>query len=222
MLGAINAFGAINAALFDRERTGRGHRIDVALFECIFHLLPFEMQEAQFPLEKFAIPIYQPLKTRDGFVIIMPISQRNFESLVQAIGHPEWLDDPRFASISDRFRNYDKLSDLMEGWTAQRTSAECEQIATSAGCPAARHQTITEAMKSSFATARGAVSEVKDNAGTFMIANSPFRIDQEEANAGAEVAAIGAHNLQVADDLLDLSREEFGSLLADGVFAAAD
>ena len=98
VLGGALAFGAVQAALFKALRTGRGDQVDLSLMDAMLGLLVYECQEAQFPADRRR-PLYQPTKARDGFLLIAPVSQNNFEALARATGHPEWVSDPRFATI---------------------------------------------------------------------------------------------------------------------------
>ena len=61
VLGAVFAFGAIQAALMQRSRTGDGQYIDVALMDCMLNLLVYELQEAQFPVTT-PRPTYGPVE----------------------------------------------------------------------------------------------------------------------------------------------------------------
>jgi len=93
VLGGLYANSAIQTALFQRERTGLGQRIDTTLIESMLNLLIYEMQFEQQPSEARR-PRYGPLRTLDGFVIVLPINANNFMNLCEAVGHPEWADDP--------------------------------------------------------------------------------------------------------------------------------
>src|SRR5258707_14682926 len=97
VLAAVYAFGAIQTALVGRLRHGNGQFIGVALMDSMINLLIFECEESQFP-GKDRRPLYGPLAARDGFVIVAPVNQRNFEQLADAVGQPGWKSDPRFAT----------------------------------------------------------------------------------------------------------------------------
>src|SRR3546814_2022597 len=104
VLGGVYAFGAIQAALVERTRTGCGQYIDVSLIDSMLHLLVFECQEAQFPSDRRR-PLYKPLHAADGFVIVAPVSQNNFERLAEAVAHPEWKKDARLDRKSTRLNS---------------------------------------------------------------------------------------------------------------------
>jgi CoA:oxalate CoA-transferase len=146
VLGATYAFGAIQTALFHRERRGLGQFIDVALMDSMLSLLVFERQEAQFPTKRRR-PLYHPLSTADGYVMVAPVSQRNFERLTVVLGHPEWQVDTRFALLNEREQHWDVLMGLIQDWTCTRSSLECERELSAAGVPCARYMTVAEALK---------------------------------------------------------------------------
>jgi len=88
VLGAINAYGAIQTALLQRVRTGVGQHVDVALMDSMLNLLVYELQEAQFPVPT-PRPTYGPVRAADGDVLVVPITARNFAALCEVTGLPE-------------------------------------------------------------------------------------------------------------------------------------
>jgi CoA:oxalate CoA-transferase len=137
ILGGLNAFGAIQTALFQRERRGVGQYIDVALADGMFDMMVYEFQEAQFPADRRRL-LYGPMRAADGYVIVAPVSQNNFENLCDAVGHPEWKTDERFATIAARTARWDELMGLVEQWTMARPAQECEDKLMTAGIPCSR------------------------------------------------------------------------------------
>ena len=132
VLAAVYAFGAIQTALIGKLRHGRGQFIDVALMDSMINMLVFECQEAQFPSGSRR-PLYVPMRARDGFVIVAPVNQRNFEQLADATGNAGWRTDPRFATDKARQANWEALMAAIEGWTSSRRARECEDVLMKAG-----------------------------------------------------------------------------------------
>lgn len=190
VLGGTHAFGAIQAALYQRERTGQGQHIDLSMLEAMVGMLVFETQEAQFPGDARR-PLYTPLKTSDGFIMVAPTSPRNFEQLTDAVGHPEWRDDPRFRTNADRNANWATLLALTEIWTLERSAAEAEAILSRHGVPCARYRDIDEVLDDPQLAARGAFAQVHDGAGTFKVPNPPFRMSGSRVEARDDVARLG-------------------------------
>jgi CoA:oxalate CoA-transferase len=127
ILSGAYAFGAIQAALVHRERTGQGQAVDVSLMDSMLNLMVFECQEAQFPSERRR-PVYAPMKTLDGHVIIAPISQKNFEQMADAMQRPDLKTDVRFSTGQARVQHWTELMTIIEQWTEQRTGIEIESI----------------------------------------------------------------------------------------------
>jgi crotonobetainyl-CoA:carnitine CoA-transferase CaiB-like acyl-CoA transferase len=191
VLAAVYAFGAIQTALVGRLRHGGGQFIDVALMDSMINLLVFECQEAQFP-EKTRRPLYVPMRARDGFVIVAPVNQRNFEQLADAVGRPDWKSDPRFATVAARTANWDALMAAVEDWTAARTARDCEDRLMTAGVPCSRYLTVAEAMADPQLAARGSLARVTDGAGAFRVPNPPFQFADSSVGVGPSVPALGA------------------------------
>src|SRR5262249_6569805 len=99
-------FGAIMAALYHRRATGQGQMIDVSMLESMLTLTLVEVQRAQFPVPAAGRPMFGPVQTRDGYVMLAVGSERTFGDLCRAAGHEEWLTDPRFARYADRRTNW--------------------------------------------------------------------------------------------------------------------
>ncbi len=201
VLAAVYAFGAIQTALIGRLRHGTGQFIDVALMDSMINLLVFECQEAQFP-SKERRPLYVPMRARDGFVIVAPVNQRNFEQLADAIGHPGWKSDPRFVSVAARTANWDALMTAVEGWTSPRTARDCEDTLMAAGVPCSRYLTVAEAMADPQLAARGSLATVADGAGAFLVPNPPFQFADSSVAVGPTVPALGADTKDVLKNIL--------------------
>jgi CoA:oxalate CoA-transferase len=193
VLAAVYAFGAIQTALIGRLRHGNGQFIDVALMDSMINLLVFECQEAQFP-SKQRRPLYVPMRARDGFVIVAPVNQRNFEQLADAVGHPEWKAEPRFATVAARTTNWDALMAAVEAWTVLHPARDCEDTLMKAGVPCSRYLSVAEAMADSQLAARGSLATVADGAGSFLVPNPPFRFGDGSVGVGPDVPALGADN----------------------------
>lgn len=214
VLGGTHAFGAIQAALYQRERTGQGQHIDLSMLEAMVGMLVFETQEAQFPGDARR-PLYTPLKTSDGFIMVAPTSPRNFEQLSDAVDHPEWRDDPRFLTNADRNANWATLLALTEEWTMERSAEEAEAILSRHGVPCARYREIGELLDDPQLAARGAFAQVHDGAGAFKVPNPPFRMSGSRVEARDHVARLGEDGAAVLSGL-GVSAEAVAALRARG------
>ncbi len=99
VLTGVYAFGAISAALYQRQGSQRGQHIDVSMLESMLSLTLNEVQWSQFAVAPPSRPMFGPVETADGYVMIAIASEKTFQNLVTAAGRPEWIEDPRFAEI---------------------------------------------------------------------------------------------------------------------------
>lgn len=213
-LAATHAMAAISAALFRREKTGFGERLDIALLDVMHNMLAYEIQDEQFPSQ--GRTLYKPLETLDGFVILAPNSGKNYKDLLSAIGHPEWHE--RFPlNTADRVKNWDLLLKEVEGWTKQRSSQECEDIISAGGCPCSRYMTPLESLDQDLVNERGGVVEVDDGSGTFLVPNSPLHSLESDSRVRPSVPDLGQHSREIVGDWLTLSSEEVERLVAEGI-----
>src|SRR6185503_4578484 len=91
------AFSAIASALYQRTNTQCGQNIDVSMLESMLMLTLNEVQWSQFAVAPISRPMFGPIATSDGYVMLAIASEKTFQGLMTVIGHPEWVNDPRFA-----------------------------------------------------------------------------------------------------------------------------
>lgn len=219
VLGAINAYAAIQTALVRRASTGEGARVDVALMDCMLNLLVYELQEAQFPVST-ARPTYGPVSAADGDLLVAPITPRNFESLCTATGQRELLTDPLFATVASRAANWAAMMLEIEKWTRRRSVDECLATLDAAGVPCARYNDAGAALTSPQNHERGVFAELADGAGTFLGVNAPWKMSGADTSIGRHVPRAGEHNGDVLSGLLGMSAPEIDALRASGAFGA--
>jgi crotonobetainyl-CoA:carnitine CoA-transferase CaiB-like acyl-CoA transferase len=193
VLTGVYAFGAISAALYQRHASQEGQHIDVSMLESMLSLTLNELQWSQFEVKQTARPLFGPLATSDGYVMLAVASEKTFQSLIRVIGHPEWIDDPRFAKYPDRRENWADLMDGVEKWSRTLTTDKCVTDLNSAGVPCSAYRTVAEAMNGPQIAHRGALSEVSDEGGTFKVLNLPFRMSGAAVSAGKRMATLGEH-----------------------------
>jgi crotonobetainyl-CoA:carnitine CoA-transferase CaiB-like acyl-CoA transferase len=213
---ALQAFGAISAALYYRMRSGIGQYIDIAMMDSLVSTMHRDFQIAFNPDPN--LRVYGPLETRDGFIVAMPLTQPQFVKLAQAIGRPDMLDDPRFATSRARFDHYNEMIALAEAWTRTRTAEEALRGFTAAEVPCARYRRIADLADDPQLLYRDMLVEVSDGAGPLKVPNTPFLFSATHAAVRPEVAALGQHNDAVLREELGLQADEIATLAAAGAF----
>jgi crotonobetainyl-CoA:carnitine CoA-transferase CaiB-like acyl-CoA transferase len=201
VLTGTYAFGAIMAALYQRQVTGRGQVIDVSMLESMLSLTLSEIQAAQFALPPLGRPIFGPIAAKDGYINLSIASERTFQNLAIASGHPQWITDPRFARYNDRRVNWGELIDELEAWSKEGTTQEVQALFDRHGVPSSPYRTVKEAMADPQLAHRGAFAEIHDAGGTFQALNPPFRLSAATAAAVPYVAALGEHTEELLAEI---------------------
>lgn len=217
VLAANHALIAIMTALYRRSETGRGDHIDADLMSGLMNMMPFELQEAQFPMKDENIMTFEPIRARDGFFIVTPATERNFAGLVAAMGNPDWANDPCFATTAGRLGNWGAIITHVEAWAADRSAEEAARTIDANGCPARRYATPAEALEDPHMIERGSIVEVTDPMGTHKIVNTPFRFHETTAGITGGAPEKGAQTDEILTGLLGLSDTDIERLRTGGV-----
>src|ERR1700733_10647864 len=195
VITGVYAFGAISAALYQRRGTQTGQHIDVSMLESMLSLTLNEVQSSQFDVTLPSRPMFGPVETADGYVMVAVASEKTFQSLVTAAGHPEWISDPRFAQYADRRHHWKDLMDGVESWSRQLSTEQCLAALNQGGVPSSAYRTVAQALSDPQLAHRGALAEVEDDAGTFKVMNLPFRMSRANVAAGSRAATLGEHTV---------------------------
>jgi crotonobetainyl-CoA:carnitine CoA-transferase CaiB-like acyl-CoA transferase len=202
MASGLAAYGAITTALFERERTGQGRHLDIAMTRVLLAVNSISITGEQIRSE----PGVQQEDSRtagmgifpatDGYVAIGVNSDSLFARLALATGRPEITDNPRYASHVTRDSHVDEVNTILEDWSRDRTVDEILAALSPAGVPCGRVNTPRDMLDSPTST-RLALFEVVDDGmgGTIRSPANPFgfqpslpslptaRVDQLALNA---------------------------------------
>ena len=194
--GLFTAIG-IQAALLERERSGRGRRVDVAMLDCQVATLENAIArhqatgEAPGPLGSRhpSIAPFEAFATRDGHVIIAAGNDALFEELCRSIERPEIARDARFRSNEDRTRNVEALKTLLEEALAARSAGEWLALLEQAGIPCGPLNDVAAVVADPQVLARNMVVTVEDAvAGLLLLAGNPVKLSGVEDPATREPA----------------------------------
>jgi crotonobetainyl-CoA:carnitine CoA-transferase CaiB-like acyl-CoA transferase len=137
--GQVIAYSVI-AALFQRERGGGGQAIEVPMFETtaefayIEHLLGFAFEPPLGPTGYVRVvsPRRKPFRTADGYICILPYSDRNWRDFFEFVGRPDLKADPRFYPLTERVAHLETLYELVETEAPKHATAEwvtfCDEV----------------------------------------------------------------------------------------------
>jgi len=195
VLTGVYAFGAISAALYQRHGSQKGQHIDVSMLESMLSLTLNELQWSQFEVKPTQRPLFGPIETVDGYVMVAIASEKTFQSLMMVIGHPEWIADVRFAKYSDRRDHWADLMNGVEAWSRTLTTGTCLTELNDHGVPCSAYRTVAEALKDPQIAHRGALADVSDGGGTFKVLNLPFRMSGAAVSAARRMSTLGEHTV---------------------------
>jgi CoA:oxalate CoA-transferase len=155
---------AVLAALRERDQTGAGKHLDLAMLDAALKLMGTAASVWSYTGEApkgtgnrgfRLVATAEYYACRDGWIALGANHQHQIEALFRAIGHPEMLADPRFVDHQARVANYAALKGWLTDYLLTRDSAALEIQLTAAGVPAARLREIGETLQSPHIAARG-------------------------------------------------------------------
>jgi formyl-CoA transferase/CoA:oxalate CoA-transferase len=215
--GVWAALGIL-ASLHEREQTGQGREVDVALFETGLSLVGYQLTEAlrsgatpgrfgtAFPL----IAPYEVFATADGELMIAAANDGLFARLCSAIGRPDLVDDPRFRTNPDRLAHREELLPLIREPLAERTSAEW--LVALEGIPVAPVQDVAQAARHEQTRASGMLQEL----GGVETVALPLQVDGSRVGHRSASPTLGAQSAEVLAEL-GYTESEIDDLAAAGV-----
>jgi len=229
---AVNAFGAISAALFHRERTGEGQHIDLALVDCVFN--SHDWQLAVFSATDGAIDPqrggtqrtgafpYGVFKAKDGYVGIGIFTEPQWEALIQRIGREE-LMLPEFKSMSGRVQNQEMLKLIIEEWlaTIPNDDEAIRVLADELRLPAARLLSVGQFARDPVMSPRMVQKMAAPNGREMLMLKSPHKFSKTPPEIPGPAAALGAHSSEVLRALCGYSADQIRSLIEQGLVIEA-
>jgi crotonobetainyl-CoA:carnitine CoA-transferase CaiB-like acyl-CoA transferase len=165
--GLMAAYGVMNA-LFHRERSGLGQKLEVSLFETALALMSYHavgyLLDGQVPQRQGSghpmIVPYQVFRTQDGEMFIVGANQRLWTRLCQALQRQDLLQDPRFASNQERVRHRHLLVPVLQSETGKYPTAILNDMLDKAGVPCAPVNTIDRVLHDPQTAAREMIVDV--------------------------------------------------------------
>ncbi|WP_417476060.1 CaiB/BaiF CoA transferase family protein [Leisingera sp.] len=207
--GVFAAFGAM-VALFDRERSGRGRHVDLALYDSLVSMMPVAACRALMAGEtpkrtgsKHALSApFGTYSAGDGSFTVAVLNDRLFARFATAIGAPELAEDPRFASDALRRQNEPALAQHIERWGAERGTQDAVAVLSEAGIPAAALCSVPEAWGSPQAQARGLASAVEHpTLGKVTVPEQPVHFSNAPRGGRQSAPTLGAHTQDILQQL---------------------
>jgi itaconate CoA-transferase len=203
------AFTGVLAALYERERTGAGTTVEVAMLDALGEWMSqpylFSVYGGQPPRRTGArhasISPYGPYAAKDGQVFLGLQNEREWAVLcTEILGQPRLIDDPRFATNTERVANDHELTPIIEVALQELTAAEVEGRLDAAGIANARLRTPAEFAAHPQLTARNRWRDVITPTGKVRALLPPVTVNGREPAMGS-VPALGQHTAAILAEL---------------------
>jgi formyl-CoA transferase/CoA:oxalate CoA-transferase len=200
----------ILAALFARERTGRGQRVEVALHDGLLSLLTYHAQNwwaggpppARLGNAHPSIVPYQTFRAADAWINVGVGNERQWRALCGVVGKPEWVEDPRFESNGARVEHRRELVPLLEQLFASRPAADWLDALAAAGIPSGRIRPVAEALEAPETLHREMVVEVgAEGSGPLRLLGIPVKLSATPGKIRRRPPALGEHTAEVLSEI---------------------
>ncbi len=163
LVSGLYAVHGILAALYERQRTGRGRRVDIAMLDGLVSLLTYQAGAyllggkvpSRMGNKHPSICPFETLRTGDGFLAVCCGNDKQFERFAEAVGVPELAEDPRFATNAARVERRPELIVILERALSAQNGAHWMRVLTAADVPCGPIQTVDAALAHPQLAARG-------------------------------------------------------------------
>ena len=205
-VGGLNAAFAIMAALFDRERTGEGQFIDVALLDSIMPLMGWVAANlligGQDPEllgnDNFTAAPSGTFVTRDGYINIAANKQEQWEAVADALGVPELKADPRFQKRDARKKNRKVLTPLLEAKLKERDTEQWVETLNAKGVPSGAILGLGAALDQPQVAHRGSLATVEaPGLGSLRLFNLTAHFEKTPGKVETPPPRLGDHTEEV-------------------------
>jgi CoA:oxalate CoA-transferase len=223
--GGIYASKGILAALYEREHTGKGRRIEISMFDTMLHLLTYigtmwltngEVPKPPGSAHDYSVP-WQAFATSDGYVVVATRQENFWKKLCAVLEHADLADDPLFADNATRVKNRKVVIPQLEEIFRTRTAADWLKRLRDAGVPAAPVNNVDAAFAEPPVAEREMIVEYDHpQVGKVRLPGNPIKMDGMGETISNPAPMLGEHTDAILKSLLHLSAQEIAALRASG------
>jgi crotonobetainyl-CoA:carnitine CoA-transferase CaiB-like acyl-CoA transferase len=224
-IGGMTAALAVSSALYQRQQTGRGQFVDVAMLDAALAFIPGPVCEytvAGIPQRQIGNgsvsrkPTASRFRAGDGYIVLAVLTEKQFASLMRTIGRADALDDPRFKDWRSRADNEPALRAIIETALAADEPKAWEARLTAADVPCATVWKIEEITQHPQLGHRDVMQTIDSRFGPMRLVGAGFRLAHGSPGIEREPPTLGEHTEQILGEA-GYGPTEIEKLRADGV-----
>jgi formyl-CoA transferase len=220
----------ILAAYIQRQRTGKGQMVEIAMQETIANFMREPMSQRQYrswPIARRGNRTVSPTDLYpcapggpNDYIFVMVVTTRMWDAFVTAIDRPELAVDPRFETIRDRHQNGDALHAEISAWTMQRTKFEAMELLAGAGVPCSAVYDTSDIFSDRHLNARNQIrTYTHPTVGEVTMQAPPIHLSDSDVGL-VPAPLLGQHSFEVLAEELGLGGAEIERLAASGIVGA--
>jgi crotonobetainyl-CoA:carnitine CoA-transferase CaiB-like acyl-CoA transferase len=197
---------AVLGALVHRAATGEGQRVEVPMFDSVLsfnlveHLAGATTPGGSTGYSRIMSPHRRPHKTKDGYLAVLPYSDRDWRALYEAVGRERELDDAPFVSHRQRLENPDRVYESLATVIAQRTTQEWLELCRELGVAASPVPSLDE-IANDTAKHRGVLEPMSHPVvGDYRSINPPIRFEASPMSVRRAAPLVGQHTIEVLQE----------------------
>lgn len=227
-LSGTHLYGAIVTALYERERTGRGRMIEVAMIETMFPTLASNLGMIHNNPDRslgrtgnrhggLAVSPYNVYACKDGWFAIICTNEEHWRGLCAAMGRLELADDTRFVTNAARVTHMEQTDAVVEAWAAALSRDEIFAATGTHRVPSAPVRDLYEVLNNAHMRVRGMLEEIDHpQLGRITVPGSPLRYHGTPQTPATPSPGIGQDNVEVYGELLGLTADDVEALRREG------
>lgn len=221
---ALFAVIGVLAALRERERSGLGQQVDIAMVDSMIAVsdmppLLWSMGAPERWAAAGSIGVCAAFRARDGHFVVAVFREHQFERLADAVGHPEWRQDPRFATREGWAQHTDSvIRPALESWARDKSKLEASRELCAQGVVAGPSNTAADLRTDPHVAARDMLIEVPrpDGGRPLLVVGNPIKLSRMAEGPVRRFPGLGQHTDDTLRGDLGLSDDEIADLRRRG------
>ena len=215
---------AVSAALYRREKSGKGQRVDVPMFEHLLQVVlgehlggyTFEPRHGEAGYARMLAPDRRPYRTKDGHVCVLIYNDKQWRAFFDVIGQPGKFEDPRFSNQEVRSKHYPEAYAFVADELGKRTTAEWLEALERADIPVQRMNSIDDIVADPHLAATGYfITREHPTEGRIRSMAVPSEWSESQPEYRRHAPRLGEHTREVLGEA-GYSEAQIDALLAAG------